>query len=95
MIYGVARSIGIDTAISNVCNCANARDNAIPLAVPINNEKNVPAQVGHAMNAPIIAPVPLIPVPCFENVYALTAIDVFNATRYDNNLQHKINWDYL
>ena len=62
-MYGVASSIGIDTAISNVCSCANASDSAIPLAVPINNEKNVPAQVGHAMNAPMIAPVPLIPVP--------------------------------
>ena len=80
-MYGVANSIGIDTAISNVWSCANARDSAIPLAVPINNEKNVPAHVGHAMNAPTIAPIPLIPLPCFENVYALTAMDVFNATR--------------
>lgn len=82
-MYGVASSMGIDTAINNVCNCANASDSAIPLAVPMNNEKNVPAQVGHAMNAPTTAPMPLIPLPCFENVYALTAIDVFNATRYD------------
>ena len=82
-MYGVANNIGIDTAISNVCNCANANDNAIPLAVPINNEKNVPAQVGHAMNAPTTAPIPLIPLPCLENVCALTAIDVFSATRYD------------
>ena len=67
-MYGVANSIGIDTAISNVWSCANASDSAIPLAVPMNKEKNVPAQVGHAINAPMIAPVPPIPVPCFENV---------------------------
>ena len=74
---------GIEIAMKNVCNCDNAIDNAIPLAVPINTDKNVPAQVGHAMNSPAAAPIVLIPLPFFEIVYAFTAIAVFNPTRYD------------
>ena len=50
---------GIDIAMNNVCICVNAIDNAIALAVPINIEKNVPAQVGHAMNSPVAAPIVL------------------------------------
>ena len=48
----LTNNIGIEIAINNVCICAKATDNAIPLAVPINIEKNVPAHVGHAMNNP-------------------------------------------
>jgi len=79
-------NIGIDIAMNNVCNCVNAIDNAIPLAVPINIDRNVPAQVGHAMNNPVAAPIVLTPLPFFEIMYALTAIDAFNATRYDTTI---------
>ena len=76
-------NIGIDMAIKNVCNSANAIDKAIPLAVPINTDKNDPAQVGQAMNNPAMAPIELAPLPFLEIVYALTAIAVFNPTKYD------------
>lgn len=82
-MYGVTSNIGIDIAINTVCNCVNAMDNAIPLAVPINIDKNVPAQVGHAMNKPAAAPIELAPRPFLEIEYALTAIAAFNPTKYD------------
>ena len=83
MMYGVTSNIGIDIAINTVCNCVNAIDSAIPLAVPTNIDKNVPAQVGHAMNRPAAAPIELAPLPFLEIEYALTAIAAFNPTRYD------------
>lgn len=83
MINGVTINIGIDIAINNVCNWASAMDNAIPLAVPTKIERNVPAQVGHAMNNPVAAPNALAPLPFFEIVYALTAIDALSPTKYD------------
>jgi len=54
---------GIDIAMNNVCNCINANDKAIPLAVPTNIDRNVPAQVGHAMKSPVAAPILLTPSP--------------------------------
>ena len=53
--------MGIDIPIKNVCICESATDNAIPLAVPIKIDKNVPAHVGHAINNPVAAPMVLIP----------------------------------
>ena len=82
-MYGVASNTGIDIAMNKVCICVNAIDNAIPLAVPINIDINVPAQVGHAMNRPVAAPIELNPLPFFEIVYALIAIEVFNPTKYE------------
>jgi len=61
-MYGVIIKIGIDTAINNVCNCVNTIDSPIPLAVPINIERKVPAHVGHAMNNPVAAPILLTPM---------------------------------
>ena len=83
MIYGVIIKIGIDNAMNNVCNCVNTTDNPIPLAVPINIERKVPAHVGHAINKPVAAPTLLMPLPFLEIAYALIAIDAFNATKYD------------
>ena len=82
-MYGVASNIGMDIAMNSVCICVNAIDNAIPLAVPMNIDMNVPAQVGHAMNRPVAAPNELNPLPFFEIVYALIAIEVFNPTKYE------------
>ena len=82
-MMGVASNTGIDIAMNAVCSCVSAIDNAIPLAVPMKTDKNVPAHVGHAMNNPIAAPMPLAPLPFFDIVYALIAIDVFNPTKYD------------
>jgi len=76
-------STGIDNAINNVCSCESNMDNPIPLAVPINIERKVPAQVGHAINNPVTAPTLLILRPFLESVYALIAIDAFIATRYE------------
>lgn len=73
----------MDIAMNNVCICASAMDSAIPLAVPMNIDRNVPAHVGHAMNNPVAAPIVLIPRPFFDMVYALTAIAVFSPTKYD------------
>jgi len=61
----VTNSIGMDIAINIVCICVNAIDNAIPLAVPIKIDKNVPAHVGHAINNPAAAPMVLAPLPFF------------------------------
>lgn len=83
MIYGVTSNIGIEITMNNVCNCVNAIDNAIPLAVPINIDKNDPAHVGHAMNNPVMAPILLAPLPFLDIVYALTAIAEFNPTKYE------------
>lgn len=73
----------MDIAMKNVCSCDNAMDSAMPLAVPTNTDRNVPAHVGHAMNNPAAAPIVLAPLPFFDIVYALTAIDMFNPTKYD------------
>ena len=72
--------------MKNVCNCVSATDNAIPLAVPIKIERNVPAHVGHAMNNPVAAPIVLSPLPFLEIEYALTAIDAFNPTKYETTI---------
>ena len=85
-MYGVSISTGIDNAINNVCSCTSNMDNPIPLAVPINIERKVPAQVGHAINNPVIAPTLLILRPFLESVYALIAIDAFIATRYETTI---------
>jgi len=37
--------------------------NAIALALPIKIELNTPAQVGHAINNPVAAPIPPNPLP--------------------------------
>ncbi len=63
---GVTSNIGIDSAMNNVCIWAKATLIAIPLAVPTNTDKNVPAQVGHAINNPVTAPMLLAPLPFFE-----------------------------
>lgn len=80
---GVTSKTGIDIAINKVCSCVNAMVRAIPLAVPINIERKLPAHVGHAMKSPVAAPMVLIPLPFFEIEIALIAIEVFSATRYD------------
>lgn len=69
--------------MNNVCSCVIAIVNAIPLAVPTKIERNEPTHVGHAMNNPVIAPIPLIPLPFFDSEYALKAIAMFSATKYD------------
>ena len=83
MINGVTSKMGIDIAMKNVCSWVSAIDNAIPLAAPINIDRNDPAQVGHAINSPAIAPMLLAPLPFLEIVYALTAITAFNPTKYE------------
>ena len=55
---------------------------AIALVAPINNERNDPTQVGHAINSPVVAPIPPKPPVFFEIEIALTANAVFTATKY-------------
>ena len=78
---GVTNNMGIDIAINNVCNCTNANVNAIPLAVPTNNERKLPAQVGHAMNNPVAAPMVLALRVFFEIENAFIAIAMLKATK--------------
>ena len=66
-----------------VCNCVIANVNATALDAETNNDRNVPAQVGHAMNSPVAAAT--LPMPAFlrsmEN--AFTAIAEFSPTKYE------------
>ena len=80
-MYGVTMSIGIDNPMNNVCNCVNNRDRPIPLAVPMNIDRNVPAHVGHAINKPVAAPIVLALLLFLDIVYALIAIEEFTATK--------------
>ncbi len=72
---------GIEIAINSVCNCTKASVNAIPLAVPTNRERKLPAHVGHAINNPVAAPIVLAPLVFLETEKALTAIATFRATK--------------
>ena len=56
---------------------------ATALVAPTNNDKNEPIHVGHAINNPVVAPIPPRPPVFFAIDIALTANDVFAATRYD------------
>jgi len=58
-------------------------ESPIPLAVPKNNDRKVPAQVGQAINNPVVAPVLLRPPVFLDIEIAPTARAIFRATRYD------------
>jgi len=60
--------------------------NNTALVDAINKERKVPTHVGHAINRPVVAPIPLSPPPFFEIVKAFTANVTFNATRYDTTI---------
>ena len=51
MINGVKTKIGIEIAINIVCSSVIAIVNATALVAPMNNDKNEPTHVGHAMNS--------------------------------------------
>ena len=53
------------------------------LVLPINNDRNEPTHVGHAINNPVVAPIPPKPPVFFEIEIALTARDVLAATKYE------------
>ena len=57
--------------------------NTTALVAPINNDKNDPTHVGHAMNNPVVAPILPKPPVFFVIDIAFTANAVFVATRYD------------
>ena len=86
MINGVKTSIGIDIAMNNVCNSVIAIVNATALVAPMNNDKNDPTHVGHAMNNPVVAPILPSPPVFFVIAIALTASAVFVATKYDTTI---------
>lgn len=83
IIIGVTKSMGKEMAINNVCNCVNAIVKATPLTVPTNNERKLPAHVGHAINNPVAAPIELALFPFFEIENAVKAIAALRPTRYD------------
>ena len=83
IINGVKINIGIVIAINNVCNSVTAIVNVTALAAPMNNDKNDPTHVGHAINNPVVAPILPNPPVFFVIEIALTASAVFVATRYD------------
>ena len=83
MINGVKINIGTVIAMNSVCSSVITIVNATELVAPMNNDKNDPTQVGHAMNNPVVAPILPSPPVFFAIEIALTANAVLTATRYD------------
>ena len=83
MINGVKINIGTVIAMNRVCSSVIAIVNVTALVVPMNNDKNDPTQVGHAMNNPVVAPILPSPPVFLVIEIAFTANAVFTATRYD------------
>ena len=58
-------------------------ESPIPLVVPKNNDRKVPAQVGQAINNPVVAPVLPRPPVFLDIEIVRTARAIFRPTRYD------------
>ena len=86
MINGVKIRIGMEMPINNVCNSVIAIVNATALVAPINNDKNEPTHVGHAMNSPVVAPMLPRPPVFLVIEIAFTASAVFTATKYETTI---------
>ena len=86
MMNGVKIRMGIETTINNVCNSVMAIVNATALVAPMNNDKNDPTHVGHAMNNPVVAPILPRPPVFLVTAIAFTASAVFTATRYETTI---------
>ena len=86
MMNGVKTNIGIVIAINSVCSSVIAMVNATALVAPINNDRNEPTHVGHAINNPVVAPILPNPPVFFVIEIALTANAVFVATRYETTI---------
>ena len=80
-MIGVIKRTGIEIAMNNVCSCINANVSAIPLAVPTNKERKLPAHVGHAINNPAAAPIEPALLVFLEIENALTASATFKPTK--------------
>ena len=52
---GVNKRIGIEIAMNSVCSSVIAMVKATAPVAPINNERNDPTHVWHAMNKPVVA----------------------------------------
>ncbi len=83
---GVKIKIGIVIPMNNVCSSVIAIVNVIALVAPINNERNDPTHVGHAINNPVVAPILPNPPVFLVIEIALTANAVFVATRYETTI---------
>ena len=83
---GVKIRMGIEMAINNVCNSVIAIVNATALVAPMNNDKNDPTHVGHAMNNPVVAPILPNPPVFLVTAIAFTASAVFTATKYETTI---------
>ena len=66
-----------------VCSSEIAIVKTTALVAPTNNDKNEPTHVGHAINNPVVAPIPPKPPVFFDIEKALTARAVFAATKYE------------
>ena len=86
MMNGVKTNIGIVIAINSVCSSVIAMVNATALVAPINNDRNEPTHVGHAINNPVVAPILPNPPVFFVIEIALTANAVFVATMYETKI---------
>ena len=82
MINGVKINIGTVIAMNSVCSSVITIVSATELVAPMNNDKNDPTQVGHAMNNPVVAPILPSPPVFLVIEIAFTANAVFAATRY-------------
>ena len=67
--------------MNRVCSSVIAIVNVIALVEPMNNERNDPTQVGHAIKSPVVAPILPIPPVFLVIEMALTARVVLSATR--------------
>lgn len=86
MMNGVKISIGIEMAMKRVCNSVIAIVNATALVAPMNNDRNEPTHVGHAMKRPVVAPILPSPPVFLVIAIAFTASAVFTATKYDTTI---------
>ena len=86
MINGVNIRIGIEMAINSVCNSVIAIVNATALVAPMNNDKNDPTHVGHAINSPVVAPMLPRPPVFLVTAIAFMASAVFTATKYETTI---------
>ena len=69
--------------MNRVCSSVIAIVNAIALVAPINSDRNDPTHVGHAMNNPVVAPIPPSPPNFLAIATAFTTNAIFVETRYD------------
>ena len=78
---GVASKTGIVIKMKTVWSCVIAKVNTTALDALTNKDRNVPTHVGHAINNPVVAPIPLRPPAFLETEIALIASATLRPTK--------------